>query len=285
VGLPKGSLLEATLDLFKKAGFNISHSSRSYKPKIDDPEVVLRLLRAQEMSHYVEEGFLDCGITGHDWVMENNSQVEALADLAYSKATSNPVRWVIAVPEDSHYQSVKDLQGKRIATEAVGLTRGYLAKHGVEAKVEFSWGATEVKVPDLVDAIVDITETGNSLRANKLRILETIVESYPQFIASQQAAADPWKREKMERMLVLLKGALLARNKVGLKLNIPEEKLQNLVETLPSLRKPTVSRLSEEGWLAVEVVIDEHTVRALIPELKALGAIDIIEYPLNKVIP
>jgi ATP phosphoribosyltransferase len=251
---------------------------------VDDPELRLNLLRAQEMSRYVEGGFLDCGITGRDWVEENGSEVEVLAELPYSKATANPTRWVVAVPEDSPYRSVKDLEGKRIATEAVGLTRRYFESKGVKAEIEFSWGATEVKVPDLVDAIVDITETGSSLRANNLRILETIIESYPVFIAGKRAAADPWKRGKMDRIALLLVGALTARDKVGLKLNLPRIKLQNLLEALPALRNPTVSPLAQNDWVAVETVIDEKIVREIIPQLKSLGAEGIIEYPLNKVV-
>lgn len=283
-GLPSGSLMEATLSLFKRAGFSISGTSRSYRPTVDDPELRLRMLRAQEISRYVEGGFLDCGITGRDWVEENGSQVEVLAELPYSKATANPTRWVIAVPEDSPYQSVKDLEGKRVATEAVGLTRRYFESHGVNAEIEFSWGATEVKVPDLVDAIVDITETGSSLRANKLRILETIIESYPVFISGKAAYADEWKRAKMERISLLLVGALTARDKVGLKMNLPRIKLQNLLEALPALRNPTVSPLAQNDWVAVETIIDEKIVREIIPQLKSLGAEGIIEYPLNKVV-
>ena len=283
-GLPSGSLMEATLSLFKRAGFSISGTSRSYRPTVDDPELRLRMLRAQEISRYVEGGFLDCGITGRDWVEENGSQVEVLAELPYSKATANPTRWVIAVPEDSPYQSVKDLEGKRVATEAVGLTRRYFESHGVNAEIEFSWGATEVKVPDLVDAIVDITETGSSLRENKLRILETIIESYPVFISGKAAYADEWKRAKMERIALLLVGALTARDKVGLKMNLPRIKLQNLLEALPALRNPTVSPLAQNDWVAVETIIDEKIVREIIPQLKSLGAEGIIEYPLNKVV-
>lgn len=284
LGLPSGSLMEATISLFQKAGFSISGASRSYRPVIDDPEIRINLLRAQEMSRYVEGDFLDCGITGRDWVEENGSEVEVLAQLPYSKATSNPTRWVIAVPENSPYKSVKDLEGKRVATEAVGLTKRYFENHGVKAEIEFSWGATEVKVPDLVDAIVDITETGSSLRANKLRILETIIESYPVFVANKAALSDPWKRAKMERLTLLLEGALLARDKVGLKMNLPRTKLQNLLDALPALRNPTVSPLAQNDWVAVETVIDEKIVREIIPQLKSLGAEGIIEYPLNKVV-
>jgi len=284
LGLPSGSLMEATVSLFQKAGFSISGTSRSYRPVVDDPELRLRLLRAQEISRYVEGGFLDCGITGRDWVEENASNVEILAQLPYSKATSNPTRWVIAVPEDSPYRSVKDLGGKRVATEAVGLTRRYFEAQGVKAEIEFSWGATEVKVPELVDAIVDITETGSSLRANKLRILETIIESYPVLVANKAAALDARKREKMDKLSLLLVGALTARDKVGLKMNLPRTKLQNLLDALPALRNPTVSPLAQNDWVAVETIIDEKIVREIIPQLKSLGAEGIIEYPLNKVV-
>lgn len=284
IGLPKGSLQEPTLELFDKAGYQISGASRSYRPMIDDVEIEIRLLRAQEIGRYVDHGFLDCGITGRDWVAENKADVEVLCDLQYSRATSNPTRWVLAVPEDSPYKSVKDLQGKRIATEATGLVERYLEEHGVEAEVEFSWGATEVKVPELVDAIVDITETGSSLRANNLRIMDTLMESYPQFISNTESFKDEWKREKMKRLSLLLEAALLARDMVGLKLNLPENKLQKLIETLPSLRQPTVSQLTQDGWVAVETVISEKTVRDIIPELKELGAEGIIEYSLNKVV-
>jgi ATP phosphoribosyltransferase len=284
IGLPSGSLLDATIDLFAKAGFAISGSKRSYRPAVDDPEIELRLLRAQEISRYVEGGFLDCGITGTDWVAENNSQVEALAQLAYSKVSALPTRWVLVVPEDSPIRTVQDLAGKRIATEAVGLTKRFFEARGVAVEVEFSWGSTEVKVPELVDAIVDITETGSSLRANKLRIVETLLESYPAFIANTAAAADSWKRTKMDTLILLLKGALAARDLVGLKMNLPAASLKNLLETLPSLRNPTVSPLAQENWVAVETVINEKTVREIIPQLKQLGAEGIIEYPLNKVV-
>ncbi|MEI8233927.1 MAG: ATP phosphoribosyltransferase [Verrucomicrobiota bacterium] len=284
IGLPSGSLQEPTLALFAKAGFHINVPRRSYKPAIDDPEVEVRLLRAQEISRYVEHGYLDFGLTGRDWVVENDSDVETLGELTFSKVSSAPTRWVLVVPEDSPIRCAQDLQGKVIATEAVGMTRRFLAKNGVEAKVEFSWGATEVKVPDLVDAIVDVTETGSSLRANKLRIVETLMESSPQVIANKEAWADAWKRTKMETLLLLLKGALNARDKVGLKMNIEEKALQNLLNALPSLRNPTISHLAQSGWVAVETVIDEKIVREIIPQLKALGAEGIIEYPLNKVV-
>jgi len=284
IGLPSGSLSKPTLELFAKAGFIISGSSRSYKPAVDDPELGVRLLRAQEISRYVEHGFLDCGITGRDWVVENDSDVETIESLPYSKSTALPTRWVLVVPEDSPIRTVADLEGKRIATEAVGLTRRFLERAGVRAEVEFSWGATEVKVPDLVDAIVDITETGSSLRANKLRIVETLMESFPVFIGNRKSLEDPWKRDKMNRLVLLLKGALNARDKVGLKLNLPEKSLQNLLDALPALRNPTVSPLAQNGWVAVETIIDERVVREIIPRLKSLGAEGIIEYPLNKVV-
>jgi ATP phosphoribosyltransferase len=284
LGLPKGSLQEPTLELFKRAGYNIILNSRSYRPSVDDPELEIRLLRAQEIGRYVDHGFLDCGITGKDWIAENAAAVEVIIDLRYSKATSLPTRWVLVVPEDSPIKTVKDLQGKRIATEAMGITRRYLDKHGVQAEVEFSWGATEVKVPELVDAIVDITETGSSLRANKLRIVDTLMERYPQFVSSKPAHADAWKRDKMERLALLLNGALEARYKVGLKLNLPDHKLEAMLHALPSLRRPTISQLAGGGWVAVETIIDESVVREIIPQLKALGAEGIIEYPLNKVV-
>ena len=284
LGLPSGSLQEPTLDLFKRAGYNIVVSSRSYRPSVDDSELELRLLRAQEIGRYVDQGYLDCGITGRDWIAENQSQVEIIADLRYSKATSLPTRWVLVVPEASPIMSVKDLEGKRIATEAMGLTKAYLARNGVQAHVEFSWGATEVKVPELVDAIVDITETGSSLRANKLRIVDTLMESYPQFVSSKSAYVDPWKRDKMQRLALLLNGALEARFKVGLKMNLPEHKLESLLHELPSMRRPTVSKLAGGGWVAIETIIDESVVREIIPALKNLGAEGIIEYPLNKVV-
>jgi ATP phosphoribosyltransferase len=284
LGLPSGSLQEPTLNLFAKAGFTISGANRSYRPSVDDPELDLRLLRAQELGRYVGEGFLDCGVTGKDWVIENDVDVEYVCELPYSRATTRPTKWVLVVPEDSPITSVKDLEGKRIATEAVGLTQKYLASKGVKAHVEFSWGATEVKVPELVDAIVDITETGNSLRANNLRIVEVLLESYPQFIANKTAFADPAKRKKIEMIALLLKGALDARCKVVLKMNLPHSSLESLCTTLPSLRRPTISPLADPGWVAVESVVDEAVVREIIPQLKALGAEGIIEYSLNKLV-
>lgn len=284
LGLPKGSLQEPCFALFEHAGWRISVSSRSYRPIVNDPALDLRLLRAQEMSRYVENGFLDAGITGKDWIAENGSDVHIVGDLAFSRATSSPARWVLVVPEDSPIRSVKDLADKRIATEAVGLTRRYLERHGVEAHVEFSWGATEVKVPEMVDAIVDITETGSSLRANKLRIVDTLMESYPQLVANRAAWADVPKREKLQNLMLLLQAALTARDKVGLKMNLPESALQGLLSALPALRNPTVSPLANGGWIAVETVLDESVVREIVPRLKALGAEGIIEYPLNKVV-
>jgi ATP phosphoribosyltransferase len=284
IGLPSGSLQEPTFALFAKAGFVISGAGRSYKPNVDDPELVIRLLRAQEISRYVEHGFLDCGLTGRDWIYNNGSDVEILCEMTFSKASDQPTRWVIAVPEDSPIQKVEDLEGKVIATEAVELTRRFLAERGVEATIEFSWGATEVKVPDLVDAIVDVTETGSSLRANKLRILETILQSSPQFIANRAAYQDAWKRAKIQKLVMLLQGAFAARDKVGLKMNLPETNLEQLLSTLPALRRPTVSHLAQEGWIAVETVIAEKVVREIIPQLKELGAEGIIEYPLNKLV-
>jgi ATP phosphoribosyltransferase len=283
-GLPKGSLQEATIEKMAKAGFNISVSSRSYIPYVDDPELEIRMIRAQEISRYVEHGYLDCGITGLDWIQENGSKVHEVGEFQFSKATRQPARWVLAVPENSPIRSAKDLNGKRIATEVVNLTRKYLRKNKVKAEVEFSWGATEVKAHELVDAIVEITETGSSLRANKLRIVDTLMVSTPRLIANHTSWKDAWKRKKVETMAMLLKGALEAEAKVGLKMNIARENLQHLLTTLPALRNPTISNLSLEGWVAVETIIDEHVVRELIPALKNAGAEGIIEYPLNKVV-
>ncbi|MBF0595069.1 MAG: ATP phosphoribosyltransferase [Candidatus Omnitrophica bacterium] len=285
LGLPKGSLQDATVALFEKAGFKVVVSSRSYFPHIDDVEIKPVLLRAQEMSRYVEDGTLDCGITGADWILENGSKIDVITELQYSKATSNKVRWVLAVPEDGKIKSVKDLEGKKIATEVVGITRKYLAKHKVKAHVEFSWGATEAKVTSgLVDAIVELTETGSSLRANKLRIVETLCESSTQFIANKEAAKDSWKMKKMAQVVMLLKGALAANNMVGLKLNIEEKNLKAVLETLPALKNPTVAPLTKEGWVALETIIDESIVRTIIPALKEAGAQGIIEYSINKLI-
>src|ERR1700733_13973260 len=284
LGLPKGSLQDATIEKMAKAGFNIQVSSRSYIPYVDDEELEVRLIRAQEISRYVEHGYLDCGITGHDWITENDSKVHEVCEFRFSKVTRQPARWVLAVQEDSPVKSVKDLKGKRIATEVVNLTRKYLRQHGVKAEVEFSWGATEFKAHELVDAIVELTETGSSLRANKLRIVETLLSSTPRLIASSQAWGNKWKRRKIETLALLLKGALEAEIKVGLKMNIAEKNLAKLLQSLPSLRNPTVSNLSLKGWVAVETIIDEHVVRELIPQLKAAGAEGITEYPLNKVV-
>ena len=285
LGLPKGSLQDATVALFEKAGYKLIVSSRSYFPVIDDVEISPVLLRAQEMSRYVEDGTLDCGITGADWVAENGSSVDCLTELQYSKATTNKVRWVLAVPEDSKIKSVKGLAGKRIATEVVGITKRYLAKHKVKADVEFSWGATEAKVASgLVDAIVELTETGSSLRANKLRIVETLCESSTQFIANKKSAKDSWKCKKMGQIIMLLKGALAANNMVGLKLNIETKNLNKILGKLPALQNPTVAPLAQDGWVAVETVIEEGVVRLIIPILKDAGAQGIIEYPLNKLI-
>lgn len=284
LGLPKGSLQDATLEKLAKAGWNVTVSSRSYEPYVDDPELAIRLIRAQEISRYVELGYLDAGITGHDWIMENQSQVHEVGEFLFSKVSRQPTRWVLAVPEESAIRSVKDLEGRRIATEVTGLTRRWLKKHGVRAEVEFSWGATEVKARELVDAIVEVTETGSSLRANKLRIVETLLESTPRLIANRDAWRDPWKRHKIETLALLLRGAIEAEAKVGLKLNIRERDLPNLLQSLPALRTPTVSGLSQAGWVAVETIINEAVVREIIPQLKAAGAEGIIEYPLNKVV-
>ncbi len=284
LGLPKGSMEESTIKLFAKAGFRISKSSRSYKPSIDDPDLEGRFVRAQEVSRYVEHGFFDCGLTGYDWVVENGSDVVEVCDLVYSRASAVAARWVLAVPEASDIRSVEDLAGKRIATEVVNITRKYLAERDVRAEVEFSWGATEVKVPDLVDAIVDLTETGNSLRANKLRIVDTLLETNIKLIANKAAWAIPEKRKKIQSIALLLTAALEAESKVGLKLNAPKEQLEKLLKTLPALRNPTISPLSSPEWVALETIVDERVVREIIPQLKELGAEGIIEYPLNKVV-
>ncbi len=283
-GLPKGSLQDATIEKMAKAGFNISVSSRSYIPYVDDEELEIRLIRAQEISRYVEHGYLDCGITGYDWIQECGSDVHEVGEFLFSKATRQPARWVLAVPEDSSVKSVKGLQGKRIATEVVNLTKKYLKRNHVQAEVEFSWGATEFKAHELVDAIVELTETGSSLRANRLRIVDTILISTPRLIANHTAWKNRWKRAKIETLALLLKGALEAEAKVGLKMNIRQADLAKLLQALPALRNPTVSSLSLEGWVAVETIIDEHIVRDIIPQLKAAGAEGIIEYPLNKVV-
>ncbi len=284
LGLPKGSLQESTFALFKRAGFNVSCSSRSYIPSIDDEDIKCRLLRPQEMSRYVELGLLDAGICGYDWVYENGSDVHEVCELNYSKATSNPVRWVLAVPNDSRIRTVKDLKGKRIATEAVGLVKRYLKKNGVKADVEFSWGATEVKAPELVDAIVDLTETGSSLRANNLRIVDTILTSTTRLIANRKSWKNAAKRAKLEQLRMLLTGALEAQRRVLLKCNAPAKSLAAVVKALPALHAPTVNKLNDEAWFAVESVVEERKVRDLIPALTRSGATGIIELPLNKII-
>jgi ATP phosphoribosyltransferase len=283
-GLPKGSLQEATIQKMAKAGWNISVSSRSYIPYVDDTEMEIRVIRAQEISRYVEHGYLDCGITGHDWVMENGSDVHEVGEFLFSKVSRRPARWVLCVPENSPVKSVKDLQGKRIATEVVNLTKRYLKKNGVKAEVEFSWGATEVKAHELVDAIVEVTETGSSLRANNLRIVDELLSSTPRLIVNHASWKNKWKRTKIETMAMLLRGALEAETKVGLKMNIRQKNLAALLAKLPALRNPTISSLSLEGWVAVETIIDEHVAREMIPALKAAGAEGVIEYPLNKVV-
>lgn len=284
LGLPKGSLEQATTEMFAKAGYKIEINSRSYFPSIDDPEIECMLIRAQEMSRYVEEGILDCGLTGYDWIRENGSDVVEVAELVYGKVGRNPLRWVLAVPEDSNIHSVKDLEGKRIATEAVGMTKRYLAENNVNATVEFSWGATEVKPPRLADAIVEITETGSSLRANKLKIIDTLCTSTTRFIANKKVMECPFKKKKIERIALLLKAVLLAEGKVGIMLNIRKKDLPNVLNKLPALERPTVSELSDPEWAALNTIVTEHVVRDLIPELKELGACGIVEYPLNKLV-
>ncbi len=284
-GLPKGSLEKPTLNLFDKAGYNISVSSRSYRPSFDDPELEGRFVRAQEISRFVEYGFFDCGLTGHDWVVENGSDVVEVCELVYSRASNVTSKWVLAVPEDSEIREIKDLQDKRIATEVVKLTRGFLKQHGVTADVEFSWGATEVKVPEMVDAIVDLTETGSSLRANNLRIIDTILSTSTRLIANKESWETEAKREKIKRIALLLQAALEASKWVGLKLNTKKVNLNAILDALPALRKPTISPLSEDDWVAVETVIEKNVAREIIPALKRLGAEGIVEYPLNKLIP
>jgi len=285
IAIPKGSLEGPTIELLSKAGYEVYVSSRGLRPASNDPELDVYLIRAQEVGRYIGQGFLDCGITGYDWAYENGVDLVDLAELPYSRATVRPTKWVLVVPEDSPIQKPEDLEGKRIATEGVGITKRYLEERGISADVEFSWGATEVKVPDLVDAIVDVTETGSSIKANRLRIVDTLLTSFPHFYASPEAMADDWKREKMERIALLLKAALGARGKVGLKMNLPQPQLEELLTLLPSLRRPTISQLAEDGWVAVETIIDETVVRDIIPALKRLGAEGIIEYPLNKIVP
>jgi ATP phosphoribosyltransferase len=285
LGIPAGSLQEATGRLFDKAGYTIQFSSRSYFPSIDDDEIECLLIRAQEMARYVQSGVIDAGLTGRDWILENRADVHEVAELAFSKASRRPVRWVLAVPFESSIESVKDLQGKRIATEAVNLTKDYLARHGVEAMVEFSWGATEVKPPRLADAIVEITETGSSLRANNLRIVDEILQSTTRFIANHQAWQDEWKRRKIENVVMMLKGVLEADGKVALMLNVRKQDLDRVLDVLPALERPTVSNLAEDDWYAVSTVLEERTVRDLVPKLKAMGACGIVETPINKIIP
>ena len=284
LGIPKGSLEEATVKLFAKAGYQIKISSRSYFPSIDDDEIECMLIRAQEIARYVADGVLDAGLTGKDWIMENRVEVEDIADLVYSKTSARPVRWVLAVPNDSDIKSVKDLEGKRIATEAVNMTTDYLKKHGVTASVEFSWGATEVKPPKLADAIVEVTETGNSLRANNLRIVDTIMESNTKFIMNKTAYQDEWKRNKVDRLVLMLKGAMAANKKVGLLMNLPKTALDAIIKILPPGIKPTVAGLSDPQWVDITVILDEKLVRDIVPDLKSAGAEDIVEFPLNKVI-
>ncbi len=284
LGLPKGSLENATFELFRKAGFNITTSSRSYFPAIDDPEIDCMLIRAQEMARYVEDGVLDAGLTGRDWVEENEAKVVTITDLIYAKQSFGRVRWVLAAPEVSPFQRVEDLEGKVIATELVATTKRYLASRGVKAKVEFSWGATEVKPPELADAIVEVTETGSSLRANKLRIIETILESNTQFIANTASFEDEWKRRKLEDIKMLLEGAMNAQGKVGLMLNVKKADLATVLSILPALKNPTISQLSDEEWVAVNTILEESTVRVIIPRLKEAGAQGIVEYPLNKIV-
>lgn len=284
IGMPKGSLQDATFGLFKKAGWDFRVSTRSYQPVVDDEELDPVLLRAQEIARYVAAGVLDVGLTGHDNVMESGADVHEVSELIYSKATSRPYRWVLAVPNNSEIRSAKDLQGKRIATEMVNLTRRYLEQHGVTADVEFSWGATEVKVPDLVDAIVEGTETGSTLAAHGLKIVDTLLESTTRLVANHAAWEDPWKRQKIENIALLLQGALDADNLVGLKMNVPKDALPAVTRLLSSLRKPTVSPLDEDGWVALETIIPEKTVRDILPELRRAGAQGLVEYPLNKVI-
>ena len=284
LGIPAGSLQDATVKLFRKAGYNISVSSRSYYPTIDDPEIECLTIRAQEMARYVHQGILDAGITGHDWVVETNADVKEICELVFSKVSRKPVRWVLAVPEDSDIQSVKDLEGKRIATEAVGLTNQYLDKHGVIANVEFSWGATEVKPPRLVDAIVEVTETGSSLRANNLRIVDVVLESTTRLIANNTASVDPWKKQKLNDIALMLQSCLSAEGKVGLMLNVRRKDLEQVLQGLPALQQPTVSSLSDPDWVAISTIIEESIVRSIVPQLKNAGATGIVEFPINKII-
>lgn len=284
LGIPAGSLQEATADLFRRAGYKISFSSRSYYPSIDDEEIECLLIRAQEMARYVEDGALDAGLTGYDWVVETGADVHEVAELVFSKVSRRPVRWVLCVPEDSPVKTAADLEGKRIATEAVGLTTRYLREHGVTAKVEFSWGATEVKPPKLADAIVEVTETGSSLRANHLRIVDEVLRSTTRLIANRQAYAEPWKRQKIDDIALMLRGAMAAEDKVGLMMNVRREDLSAVLILLPALQNPTISDLADKGWVAVNSILDESVVRHIIPRLKEAGARGIVEYPLTKII-
>jgi ATP phosphoribosyltransferase len=284
LGVPAGSLQEATGELFRKAGYKITYQSRSYYPAIDDPDIHCTLIRAQEMARYVQDGSLDCGLTGHDWILENDAKVLELTELVFSKVSRRPVRWVLAVPNDSPVRSVKDLQGKRIATEVVNLTRRWLKENGVEALVEFSWGATEVKPPKLADAIVEVTETGSSLKANNLRIVADLLQSTTRFIANEKAYADPWKKQKMDDLVLMLQGAIAAEGKVGLMMNVRRADLDAVLKILPALQTPTISSLSDPEWCDVNTIIDESTVRHIVPKLKQAGARGIVEYPLSKII-
>jgi ATP phosphoribosyltransferase len=284
LGIPAGSLQEATGELFRRAGYKITFASRSYYPTMDDPEIQCTLIRAQEMPRYVQDGSLDCGLTGYDWILENDAKVVELAELVFSKVSKRPVRWVLAVPNDSAVQRVQDLRGKRIATEVVRLTRHWLAQHGVEAHVEFSWGATEVKPPRFADAIVEVTETGSSLRANNLRIVAELLQSTTRFICNEQAYADPWKKQKMDDLVLMLQGAMAAEGKVGLMMNVRKADLPAVLKILPALQTPTISSLSDPEWADVNTIIDENTVRHIVPQLKQAGARGIVEYPLNKII-
>ena len=285
LGIPAGSLQEATSDLFRRAGYKITFHTRSYYPTIDDDEIECLLIRAQEMARYVADGVLDAGLTGHDWIVETGADVVEVAELVFSKVSRRPVRWVLCVPDDSPVQRVEDLAGKRIATEAVGLTRSFLARHGVEARIEFSWGATEVKPPRLADAIVEVTETGSSLRANNLRIVAEVLQSTPRLIANRQSYDDKWLRAKIDDLALMLRAAIQAEGKVGLMMNVPRESLPQVLELLPALQNPTVSSLADDGWVDVITVLEERVVRQIVPRLKAAGARGIVEYPLNKVIP
>lgn len=284
LGIPAGSLQDATAELMRRAGYNIKFASRSYYPEIDDPEIECLLIRAQEMARYVEQGVLDAGITGHDWIVENNTDVHEVCELVFSKVSRRPVRWVLCVPNESHVQSVHDLQGARIATEAVGLTQAFFKKHGVEARIEFSWGATEVKPPKLADAIVEVTETGSSLRANNLRIVAEVLQSTTRFIANHAAYSDDWKRRKIENLSLMLRSCLAAEGKVGLMMNVKRADLAAVLGLLPALQTPTISSLSDPDWVDVNTIVDESWVRVIVPKLKEVGARGIVEYPISKII-